>query len=80
MRKLPHKFLFISCIVGLPFFYCKKQVDLAIDYTAHKHIAPLALRVSSSTIALYQANAKLAAVRFDWGYPNSTPADAIYYT
>jgi hypothetical protein len=81
MRKLPHKFLFICCIVGLPFLYCKKQVDIAnISTATHKHLPPLALRLSSSNIKLYQSNAKLIAIRFDWGFPNSTPQDAIYYT
>ena len=78
MRKLPHKFLFFSCLFVIPFFYCKKQIDFTAT-VAHQHLPELSLRASSSKIVLYQSNAKLMAVRFDWGYIGQTPADAIYY-
>jgi len=80
MRKLPHKFLFLSCLFVIPFFYCKKQIDFAsVSSAAHQHLPQLSLRISSSKVVLYQSNAKMTAVRFDWGYLSQAPADAIYY-
>lgn len=78
MRKLPHKFLFLSCLFVIPFFYCKKQIDF-VSTVAHEHLPQLSLRASSSKVLLYQANAKMTAVRFDWGYLTQAPNDAIYY-
>lgn len=46
---------------------------------AHEHLPQLSLRASSSKVLLYQANAKMTAVRFDWGYLTQAPNDAIYY-
>jgi len=63
----------------LPLFFCKKQVDFA-KMVAHDHLPALSLSISSSKIALFQANAKLNAVRFDWGYNGNTVNDAVYYT
>lgn len=79
MRKLPHNFLVIICLFVIPFFYCKKQIDFTRT-VAHDHLPSLSLRVSSSTIALFQGNAKLNAVRLDWGFINATVPDVIYYT
>lgn len=77
MRKLPHKFLFFSCLFVIPFFYCKKQIDFE-RAVSHEHLPQLSLRVSSSKVVLYQANAKMTAVRFDWGYLSQTPNDVVY--
>jgi starch-binding outer membrane protein SusE/F len=77
MRKLPHKFLIIICLFVVPFFHCRKQVDFARVPT-HDHLPALSLRVSSSNINLYQANAKLTAIRFDWGYSESIVPEAYY--
>lgn len=78
MRKLPHKFLFFSCLFVIPFFYCKKQVDL-VNVIAHQHLPPISLRASSSKVTLYQANAKMTAVRFDWEYSGQVPIEPVYY-
>ena len=79
MRKLPHNFLVIICLFVIPFFYCKKQVDFA-RVVAHDHLPSLSLKISSSTIALFQGNAKLNGVRLDWGFTGATVNDAVYYT
>ncbi|MBW0178935.1 SusE domain-containing protein [Sediminibacterium sp.] len=79
MRKLPHNFLLFTCMFVIPLFFCKKQVDFA-KAVAHDHLPPLSLTVSSSSVALFQANAKLNTVRFDWGYNGSIVNDAVYYT
>lgn len=63
----------------VPLFFCKKQVDY-VKEVAHDHLPPLVLNISSSIIGLFQANATLTAIRFDWGYNSATVNDAIYYT
>lgn len=79
MRRLPHHFLLFTCMFVIPLFFCKKQIDYAKE-VVHDHLPPLSLQISSSSLALYQANAKLNAVRFDWGYRGTTVNDAVYYT
>ncbi len=61
-----------------PLFFCKKQVDYA-SVVVHDHLPSLSLNVSSSNIALYQANANQNAIRFDWGYQGANVTDAVYY-
>ena len=78
MKKLPHHFLLFTCMFVIPLFFCKKQIDFA-KVIAHNHLPSLSLRTSSSILGLFQANAKLSAVRFDWGFNNETVHDAIYY-
>jgi starch-binding outer membrane protein SusE/F len=79
MRKLPHHFLLFTCMFVVPLFFCKKQVDFA-KVVVHDHLPSLSLSISSSVIALFQANAKTNAIRFSWDYNGSTVTDAIYYT
>lgn len=79
MRKLPQNFLLFTCMFVMPLFFCKKQVDFA-EAVVNNHLPSLSLNVSSSSIALFQANAKLNSVRFDWGYNGIMVNDAIFYT
>ncbi|MBL0881891.1 MAG: SusE domain-containing protein [Chitinophagaceae bacterium] len=79
MRKLPHQFLFFFCLFIIPFLNCKKQIDFTAR-AAHDHLPQLSLRASSSKIVMYQSNAKLMAIRFDWGYLSQIPSDPIYYS
>ncbi len=80
MKKFLHHFLFVGYMLVIPFFYCRKQVDIMPATSMnHSHLPELSLRASVSSVALSSSNARNTAIRFEWGYYGAMPAEQIYY-
>lgn len=81
MKKLPHHFLFLTCLFVIPFFYCRKQVDIMPNQQRYvqETLPELSLRSSISSIAMSQSNANHVGIRFEWEYYGPAPTDGVYY-